>query len=115
MATFGAFEIAALSRYLKRCRGRQDVFNVDPLGGVVAGVAGHAEAIALASVASLEQAFEREVRKRIRLDELANLFDGFVGGDQVALTGRVHAVETRRGCGRATDAQMYFFGAGAAD
>jgi hypothetical protein len=43
-----------------RCR-RQDVFDVDPLGGVVAGVAGGAVAIVLDAIAALEQAFERQV------------------------------------------------------
>ena len=63
----------------------------------------------------LEQAVEREVGERVGFDELADLFDGLVGGDEVALAGRVDAVEAGRDGGRATDAEMDFFGAGAAD
>ena len=60
---------------LQGCGCGKDIFDVDPLGGIVAGVAGGAEAVALAAVAGFQQPFERKIGQRIGFDELANLFD----------------------------------------
>jgi hypothetical protein len=66
-------------------------------------------------LAGLEQAIERQVGQRVGFNELADLFDGVVGGDEFALAGRVDAVEAGRNGRRATDAEMDFCCAGAAD
>jgi hypothetical protein len=58
----------------------------------------------------VKQAVEREIGERIGLDVLANLFDGLVGGDQVALARRIDAVEAGRNGRRTTDAQVHFLG-----
>src|SRR6202050_532998 len=47
--------------------------------------------------------FEREIAERIRAKELANLFDGIVRADQFLAPRRVHAVVTRRNCGRTAE------------
>ena len=69
---------------LRRDCCRQDLFHVDPLRGIVAGVAGGAVADFLLVLQDLQQPVERQIGQRVGLDVLANLFDGVVGGDEVA-------------------------------
>lgn len=73
------------SNLLKVHRDRQDLFDVDPLSGILPGIAGRAIAHFFLVLKGLEQALEREMRKRIGLDEATNLFNEVVGGDKVAL------------------------------
>src|SRR6202050_3189566 len=55
--------------------------------------------------------FEREITERIRAKELAYLFDGIVRSDQFLAPRRVHAIVTRRNCGRTADAHVHLGGA----
>ena len=92
--------------------GRDQLFDVDQLGRIVAGVAGVAVFVRSSSPTALRSDAEREIAERIGFDEAADLFDGVVGGDQLALVRRVDAVEAGRNRRRAGDAQMHFARAG---
>lgn len=65
----------ALNVRSKRRRGRQNIFNVDPLSGIVAGIARGAVTRGGLCFARLKQAVERQISKRIGFNEAANLFD----------------------------------------
>lgn len=65
--------------------GGKNLFDVDPLRGVVAGVAGRAVARFAFVADGSQQAIQRKIRERIGLDKLANPLDRAIGGYQFAL------------------------------
>src|SRR3954454_2391924 len=85
---------------------RQYLVDIYPVGWIVAGVARSAEH--WLSTTRFKQSVERQIDERVGFDKTANLIDVVFRGDKVLLARRVHTVETRRRCRRATDAQMHF-------
>src|SRR5271163_1374671 len=71
--------------------------------------------LAFGVIHGLAQSGKRDVSKRIRTQELANLFGRVRGGDEFFARGRVNAVVARRNRGRTADAHVDFAGAGLAD
>src|SRR5207237_1989249 len=81
---------------------------------VLAGPAGGA-AVAGGQFNGGEEPFKRQIGEAIDLDELADLLDGAIVGDQLVLGGEVDAVEAGMADRRATDAQVDFFGSRASE
>src|SRR5271157_6492117 len=81
--------------------GRHQLFDVDELGGIVAGVAGVAVFVLLIVAHGLAQRRERQVPEGIGFHETPDLLHAVVGSDQFAFRGSIHAVKTRRHGGRA--------------
>src|ERR1019366_3377020 len=94
--------------------GGDQLFDVDQLGGVVAGVAGVAVFVLLVVGDRLAEGTDGEIADGIGFHETADLLDVVVGGDQLGAGGRIDAVETGRNGGRAGDAYVHFAGAGLA-
>src|SRR5688572_14402928 len=81
---------------------------------VMAGPAGGA-VVAWGVLEAGEHAFHREVGEAVDLEELADLLDGAVVGDELLAGGEVDAVEAGVADGGAGDPQVDLLGAGAAD
>src|ERR1051326_4682315 len=94
--------------------GRLDLIHIHPLRRIFPGVAGGAISGEFAFAAGALHALEREISERIGAGVLANFFDGFIGGDELLLRGRIHPIETWRDGWRAGDAEMDLSRAGAA-
>src|SRR5205807_5117129 len=72
-------------------RSRLYLFHTNPVRGIRAGVAGRAIARLSAIFASLLQTFQREIGQRLSADEVPNLFDGLICGNQLFFGRCVHA------------------------
>src|SRR5579871_1526335 len=74
------------------CFCRDQFFEMNQVRGIVAGVAG--VTVFAARVADrLAEGLERQIGERVGFDVLADLFDGVISGDQLALAGGVDAVK----------------------
>src|SRR5258705_11533837 len=99
-------------KFFDRCG--LDIFHVNPIGGIFAGVTSGAVSGRLALGARRLHTFERQIRERIGADELADLLDALIGGNKLPLGGRIHAVEAWRNSPRAGNAHVNFECAGVA-
>src|SRR5436190_13577242 len=102
-----------MSVFLLACR--DELFDVDQFGRVIAGVAGVAIFVLLVIVHGIAERREREVGKAVGFDEAADLLDAVVGGDQLGAGRGVDAIEARGDGGWAGDAEVHLAGAGLAD
>src|SRR5437870_12798489 len=84
--------------------GGGELFDVDQLGGVVAGVAGVTVFVLLIVADGFAQAREREVANGIGFGKFTDLFHVVVARDQFAARRGIDAVEARRDRRRAGDA-----------
>src|SRR6185312_526850 len=64
---------------------------------------------------SLLQTVKRKIAQGIRSDVFADLFDGFIRGDELVLGWSIHAVKTWGDGGRTGNPHVDFFGSGVAD
>src|SRR5271166_1763622 len=95
--------------------GRLDLLDINDVGWILARVAGRAISNLLAFAARLLQAFQREIGQGVRSDIVANLVDGFVGGDELLFRWRVDPIIAGRNRWRTRDAHMHLGGTRVSD
>src|ERR1700722_7603744 len=94
---------------------RKNLFDVDDVGGIVAGVARAAIRSCLAFATGFFQSREGKIRERVGADIFANRVDGFIGCDELVLRRRIDSVVTRRDRWGTRNPHVHFLRTRAAD